>query len=87
MEAMASGCACVASNVGGIPDLIENGENGVLVEPKDVEGLAAAISKLIENSSLRQKFSEGAKIRASKDFAIKDSVAKTIDVYNKVLTS
>jgi glycosyltransferase involved in cell wall biosynthesis len=54
VEAMASGKPVVGSNVGGIPDLIKSGENGFLVEPRDVNGLAAAIEKLLLDKNMRQ---------------------------------
>ena len=53
VEAMAAGKAVVASNVGGIPDLVHHGQNGFLVEPGDVNGLSAAIEKLLADENLR----------------------------------
>ena len=50
---MASGLPIVASRSGGIPDLIHNGENGLLVEPGNVEELAGAIRKMISMEDLR----------------------------------
>lgn len=55
LEAMAAGLPVVASRVGGIVDIV-NGTNGVLVAPKDVDGLAAAIRDLAENPTRRSQF-------------------------------
>jgi glycosyltransferase involved in cell wall biosynthesis len=55
VEAMAAGKAVVASNVGGIPDLVHHGQNGFLVEPGDVNGLSAAIEKLLADENLRRE--------------------------------
>ncbi len=55
VEAMAAGKAVVASNVGGIPDLVHHGQNGFLVEPGDVAGLSAAIEKLLADQNLRRE--------------------------------
>jgi glycosyltransferase involved in cell wall biosynthesis len=55
VEAMAAGKAIVASNVGGIPDLVHHGQNGFLVEPGDVNDLSAAIAKLLADENLRRE--------------------------------
>jgi glycosyltransferase involved in cell wall biosynthesis len=52
-EAMASGLPVVGSNIGGIPELVEHGRNGVLVRPRDSESLAAAIRFLGDRPELR----------------------------------
>ena len=55
LEAMCLGIPVVASATGGVRDLIIHGENGLLVEPKDVHGLAATCSAVMEDASLRQR--------------------------------
>ena len=59
LEALASGCAVVATTVGGLPELIQSGVNGLLVDPQP-EKLAAAINRLIEEPALRSRLQEGA---------------------------
>jgi glycosyltransferase involved in cell wall biosynthesis len=54
-EAMGFGVPIIATRVGGLPELVEDGENGVLVPPKDVDSLAAAIHKLASDPQLREK--------------------------------
>ena len=49
MEAMAAGCPVIATRVGGIPDLVKDGENGLLVESEDVDGFAQAVNFLLNN--------------------------------------
>jgi glycosyltransferase involved in cell wall biosynthesis len=56
-EALFHGCACVASNVGGIPELIDNGGNGLLVSPGNADELAAALERLISDQHLRRRLS------------------------------
>ncbi len=56
-EALFYGCACVASHVGGIPELIDNGANGLLVSPADVHELAAALDRLVSDDQLRRTLS------------------------------
>jgi glycosyltransferase involved in cell wall biosynthesis len=55
LEAQAAGCAVVATNVGGIPDIVRDGETGLLVKPDDVEAAAGAIRSLLEDDQLREK--------------------------------
>jgi glycosyltransferase involved in cell wall biosynthesis len=59
-EALFHGCPCVASNVGGIPELIDDGANGLLVSPGNSDELAAALSRLIGDDTLRRTLSESA---------------------------
>ena len=61
LESMASGRAIVASKVAGVPDVITDGENGLLVPEKDAEALAAAICTLLRDPSLRQRLGEAAR--------------------------
>jgi glycosyltransferase involved in cell wall biosynthesis len=56
-EALFSGCACVASRVGGIPELIDNGANGLLVSPGNPDELVAALNRLISEDNLRRTLS------------------------------
>jgi len=60
-EALYYGCACVGSNVGGIPELIEDEVTGLLAPPKDVVALAAALDRLMSEPELRQRLSQQAR--------------------------
>jgi len=55
IEASASGVANVASRVGGVPEAVIHGKTGLLVPPRDVDGLAAACIELIDNPSRRRE--------------------------------
>jgi glycosyltransferase involved in cell wall biosynthesis len=55
MEAMAMGLPVVATRVGGIPELVEDGKTGILVEPGDPQGLADALTTLLEDEGLRRE--------------------------------
>lgn len=60
-EAMASGLPVVASRVGGIPDLVQEGVTGLLHEPGDVQGLRMCLVKLAASRDLREKFGKAAR--------------------------
>jgi glycosyltransferase involved in cell wall biosynthesis len=60
IEALANGRPVIGSNVGGIPDLITDGENGLLVPPDDDKALGAAMQQLIRNPALYQRLARGA---------------------------
>jgi glycosyltransferase involved in cell wall biosynthesis len=61
VEAMACGRPVVASRVGGIPEVIENGENGLLFAPEDVDALAQSMRRLIEHPECRRRLALGAR--------------------------
>ncbi|TSC59197.1 MAG: group 1 glycosyl transferase [Candidatus Peregrinibacteria bacterium Greene0416_19] len=69
MEAMASGCACVASDVGGNAYLIQNGVSGFLFPAGDRQSLAAHIRRLIEDPHKRKAMGEAAQRRIAQSFA------------------
>lgn len=58
LEASAMEIPVVASRIGGVPEVVKDGKTGFLVEPKNVDELAKAIAKLIENPSLREKLGQ-----------------------------
>ena len=59
-EAMASGCACIGTQVGGIPELIEDQRSGLLCEGGDAVALAQRLSSLMEDPQLRRRFGKAA---------------------------
>jgi glycosyltransferase involved in cell wall biosynthesis len=84
LEAMALGRPSIATAVGGIPDVINDGWEGLLIPPKDPAELAAAIVALLSDEELRRRMGDAAKIRAA-DFDIRRAVARMQDVYQAVL--
>jgi glycosyltransferase involved in cell wall biosynthesis len=69
LEAMACGKPVVASRVGGIPELIEHGRNGILVDPDDPDALCAAISQLLADEGLRESLGANARLTVSARFS------------------
>ena len=85
MEAMAQGLAVIGSAVGGIPTLIQDNQNGLLVAPADVAGLVAAILKLLNDSKLRQDLGKNARQFIMDNFSQEKTVDQTEWIYKKCL--
>ena len=81
LEAGLAELSIVASNVGGIPDIITNEENGLLVEPKSSHALAKAIKKLLENKEKREQFGKKISEKIKTDFSFASMLEKTIEIY------
>jgi glycosyltransferase involved in cell wall biosynthesis len=81
MEAMAWGKAVIGSDVGGIKDLIRNGENGLLVRPKDPIGLSFAILDLLKDPTKSLELGNNARIFIEENFALEKMVSDTEEVY------
>jgi len=60
LEAMALGLPCVATSVGGIPEIIKHGENGLLIPPKNHSALAGALLSLFKNTEQNKKIAQSA---------------------------
>ncbi len=84
LEAMACGRPCVASNVGGIPEIINNGETGYLVKPRDSNTLAEKLGILSKDSELRRNLGSKARQHVEKEFSMKDMVKETREMFLSV---
>ena len=85
LEAMAAGLPIVATAVGGIPEVVVDGETGFLVPPEDPEALASAITRLIEDSVLRKKFGKAGYKRVKQHFNIQEASRRTEELYFSLL--
>lgn len=81
LEAMAAELPIVATRVGGIPEMIEGGVSGFLVEPKDSENLAKKISQMLENSDLAKNLAQKAKEKYEREFGFEKMIDKTKALY------
>lgn len=78
-------CATIASQVGGVPKLIEDGVTGLLFQPGDVEKLAEHICTLAQNESLRKQLGQALYEKASRDFSVEATVSRQRKIYAEIL--
>jgi glycosyltransferase involved in cell wall biosynthesis len=86
LEAMACGKACVATDVPGSRDIIEDGVSGLLVEPENAVALAAAIQRLIDDPELRESMGKAAHFRIEEHFSIEQEVAAHERLYEEIMS-
>ena len=84
IEAMELGLPIVASNVGGIPDVVVDGESGILVPEKDPAALADAFKRLEADPTLIQKLLAGARNRIDKCFTWDGIIERQVEVYKRL---
>ena len=85
IEAMELGLPIVASNVGGIPDVVVDGESGILVPEKDPQALASAYKRLAADPELVKQLLAGSQKRIAECFTWDGIIERQIAVYNKLL--
>jgi glycosyltransferase involved in cell wall biosynthesis len=76
MEAQSQGLACVASDLPGIGELIENGVTGVLVSPESAAALAQALAALISDPARRRVLGAAGRARLTASFALEPNIAR-----------
>jgi glycosyltransferase involved in cell wall biosynthesis len=85
IEAQACGVPPIGTRVGGIPDVIQDGESGILIESKDSAAIASAIIRLLEDPDLRKRLSEKG-LETSRKFEWKKILEKIDGIYESVLS-
>ncbi|MBV9986098.1 MAG: glycosyltransferase family 4 protein [Chitinophagaceae bacterium] len=85
LEAMSFGCPVIYTSRSSGKELIRDGFDGLLVDPDDIEGIAAAIRKLIDNEPLRETISANARDTVAKRFNVTDSAEKHLTFYNRLI--
>jgi len=85
LEAHACGKAIVATNISGIPEIVEDKKTGLLVPVKNSEKLAEAVSKLLSDDSMRNRMAVNGKNRINKLFTVQNMLSKTYELYDFLL--
>jgi glycosyltransferase involved in cell wall biosynthesis len=85
MEAMACGCCCVASDVGGNPELVTPEETGLLFERGDASSLAAELRRLIVDESLRRRLALNGQVYIRQNFSAQAAAQRMGEIYARLL--
>ncbi len=84
LDAMAAGKATIGTDVGGIPEAIEDRESGLIVPPNDPASLARAIVKLLKDDALAKRMGQAGLARARRLFSVEQMVNGTIEAYRTI---
>jgi glycosyltransferase involved in cell wall biosynthesis len=87
MESMAAGKPVVATRVGGVPDLVEDGVHGLLVPPRDPRALADAVGGLLRDPHARVELGRRGQERQRRDFDIAATVRCVEDIYDELVAA
>jgi len=85
LEAMFFGCPSVATNVGGIPEVVEDGLTGLLVPSGDSESIARALNELIADGDRRKRLGENARVEANKRFSSDAIIHRYEELYRRLI--
>jgi glycosyltransferase involved in cell wall biosynthesis len=87
LEAMAAGVPVLAAKAGGLPDLIEDGANGLLCDPLDSASMGAGVSKLLEDASLARALADKARQQARERYHPLVVARRHVEIYQEILSS
>ena len=85
LEAMAAGRPVVATRVGGVQELVDDGDNGFLIEPGDVRGFAAAVSRLLRDPELARRMGAAGRGRALAQHSCAEAAERLAGIYQDAL--
>jgi L-malate glycosyltransferase len=85
LESMANGLPIIATNVGGNPEVITDGVNGLLVPPQDSAALARAMARLLEQPEVARRFGQTARETAAREYSLDCLLRRTADLYVSLL--
>jgi glycosyltransferase involved in cell wall biosynthesis len=83
LEAMSWRLPVIATPVGGVPQVVESEVNGLMVEPGDVEGLARALARLLDDPELRQRLGAAARQTVETQFALGQALSRLTEIYRR----
>ena len=87
LEAMASECAPIATEIAGIPEMIRHGENGILIKPHSVDAIVQSVTALATDDNLRHKMAREGRKTAIEKFSWNDSISRMESCYGNIIES
>jgi glycosyltransferase involved in cell wall biosynthesis len=87
LEAAAAGLPRIGSNIGGIPEAIRDGVDGMIVPVRDAAALAAAIATLVRDPALARRYGEAARLRLGEAFSVAGFLGRFTAVYDELTGS
>ena len=84
LEAMSYKCACVASEVGGIPQMLIHEETGLFSQVRDVDSLKTQLERYLSDEKLQKKMGENAARKIKNEFDIEKNMQKLLDIYSEL---
>ncbi len=85
MESMAMGLPVISTYIGGIPELIKDGETGLLVEPEDPQGLAAAIARLLKDEAWARRLAQAGRDYVMDEFGAEKNAQRLQEIFTRVV--
>lgn len=85
VEAMACQLPVIATNAGALPELVSNGETGILVDPGDVPALASAIRRLLDDVELRRRMGHASRETAERRFSWQEATRQIVETYQELV--
>ena len=86
LEAMASGLPCIASRISGTEDLIENGVNGLLLDPDSEDGFAELLNRVLGNPGLHHQLANKARATILERYSLQETAQKMMSLYSDCLS-
>jgi glycosyltransferase involved in cell wall biosynthesis len=83
LEAMSWGLPVIATSVGGIPQVVTDGVDGLLIAPGDIEALSAALARLLRDAALRERLGKAARATVAARFSVDTAVARLCEIYGR----
>jgi glycogen synthase len=87
LEAWAHGVPVIGADAGGIPGVIDDGQNGLLVPFGDVAALGGALRRLLDDPALRQQLGEQGRQKVARQYTWPQVAARALDQYDQILTN